>query len=148
MKKLLFFLFILCSFSANAQDVYIDYEIGLYAQRFDGVSYLIMKIKIDDNRMLSGAPILKLKTTEGEIIKLEGIIESSETKETTVLNYTSINKHYYVKFEVTQSQIDLLSKGVTKVAINTFPKTFEKEYKKDKVGEKLYQKFMSLDNEL
>ena len=40
-----------------------------------------------------------------------------------------------------KNQIEKFSKGIKKVRINTSPKYHEKEWRRDKIGKKLYAKY-------
>lgn len=69
---------------------------------------------------------------------------------------TSGNRHYYlgmgvsvdyktgiIKFEVTKEQIEKFSLGVKKLRLNSVPNMHEMEFKKDKIGNKIYKSYLS-----
>lgn len=80
-----------------------------------------------------------LKTFDGEIIKLHGKAINIDSQST---NYASGNISSTAQFIATPAQLELLKKGISKVRLSTSPIEHEREFKKDKIGEKLYQLFL------
>ena len=62
-----------------------------------------------------------------------------------MIGYTAVAINHYIteaKFPISKEQVESLSKGVKKLRLNTSPQFHEKEWRKDKIGKKLYQKYI------
>lgn len=119
----------------------IDYSIA----KQDSVYSIIVKVTSNSSLFLKEATML-LKTFDGEIIKLHGkaIGNGSESaglvSGNIVLPITEISST--AQFIATPAQLELLKKGIAKVRLSTSPIEHEREFKKDKIGKKLYQLFL------
>jgi len=80
-----------------------------------------------------------LKTFDGEIIKLHGTAINVDSQST---NHTSGNMNSTAQFIATPAQLESLKKGISKIRLSTSPIEHEREFKKDKIGKKLYQLFL------
>ena len=61
-----------------------------------------------------------------------------------MIGYTAVAINHYIteaKFPISKEQVESLSKGVKKLRLNTSPQFHEKEWRKDKIGKKLYKKY-------
>ena len=95
---------------------------------------------------MSDSPKLLLRLMDDTIISLDGyMLDSSNKSEGAVMiGYTAIAINHYVteaKFPISREQVESLSKGVKKLRLNTSPKYHEKEWRRDKIGKKLYAKY-------
>ncbi len=50
------------------------------------------------------------------------------------------------QFEVSPEQFELLKNGIVKIRLTTIPLEHEREFKKDKIGRKLYQFYLDAKN--
>lgn len=112
----------------------IDYSIA----KQDSVYSIIVKVTSNSSLFLKEATML-LKTFDGEIIKLHGKAINIDSQST---NHASGNISSTAQFIATPAQLELLKKGISKVRLSTSPIEHEREFKKDKIGEKLYQLFL------
>lgn len=145
-------LFVLTS---NAQDSSITMSIDLYAQRFDGKAYLVLALKTKEERRLLSMSTMKFKLSNGEVLKFDGFYETAKSSSSSFGTYgtymstsfTSTSTCEYVRFDITEEQIEKLKEGVVKVSINTIPKIFTKEFKTDKIGSELYEAFSNMKDD-
>lgn len=111
----------------------------------DSTYSIIVKVTSDRLLFLKESTML-LKTFDGEIIKLHGttIGNGSESAGLVsgdlILPITEISST--AQFTATPAQLELLEKGISKVRLSTSPIEHEREFKKDKIGKKLYQLFL------
>lgn len=159
MKKILLSLFLLAS-SINmfAQDAYITELFGasaeFYAQQFDGQKYLIMKFKESAECIPLSQTTIKVLFADGTIAKWDGfcvnskVNASSSTINTQYSSSTSVDEKVLnvMRFDLTENDVNSLSKGISKISIYTVPKVFRKEYTKDKLGIKLYEAFQKANS--
>ena len=95
---------------------------------------------------MSDSPKVLFRLMNDEVISLDGkIIGSSIMNDGAVMvGYVAVSSNEYVteaKFPIAKNQIEKFSKGIKKVRINTSPKYHEKEWRRDKIGKKLYAKY-------
>ena len=61
-----------------------------------------------------------------------------------MVGYTAVAINHFIteaKFPIAKDQIEQFSKGIKKLRLNTSPKFHEKEWRKDKIGKKLFEKY-------
>ncbi len=113
----------------------------------DSIFYLVVSLNSYDYRFLP-EPTMMLKTIDGEVLKLNGSIPGDLTKTTGGVSSgngavsTSIISS--ALFITTPEQFELINKGISKVRLSTMPKENEKTFKKDKIGEKIYNLYSAL----
>ena len=156
MKKLLV-LFLLCFFTLSTFAVEyrsVGSNANFCAYTFDGKYYLILSFKDDDENHLSNYTVVKFMLNDGTVIRLEGTDGSKSTSHSSVhwgfgiSSGSSTDKHYAI-VRITPEQIELLNKGVDKVAINTLPEAYKRSRwrGKEDFGSRLYKDFKELKNE-
>ena len=91
---------------------------------------LLLRLMNDDVMLLDGKLLGVNNNTEGGIMMYGIILAANE--------YVS-----EAKFHVSKEQMNQIGKGVKKIRLNTSPKYLEKEWEKDKIGKKLYEKYLS-----
>ena len=154
-RILLLFLFVMSMISASAieyRSVGSNAEFCVYT--FDGEFYLILSFKDDDENHLSNYTVVKFMLNDGTVIRLEGTDGSKSTSHSSVhwgfgiSSGSSTDKHYAI-VRITPEQIELLNKGVDKVAINTLPEAYKRSRwrGKEDFGSRLYKDFKELKNE-
>ncbi|BCS84900.1 hypothetical protein prwr041_07930 [Prevotella herbatica] len=112
----------------------VDYSIA----KQNSVYSIIVKVTSNSSLFLKEATML-LKTFDGEIIKLHGTAINVDSQST---NHTSGNMNSTAQFIATPAQLESLKKGISKIRLSTSPIEHEREFKKDKIGKKLYQLFL------
>lgn len=154
-KILLMFIFLLSMISASAvnyHSVGSNAEFCVYT--FDGEFYLILSFEDDEENHLSNNTIVKFMLNDGTFIRLEGADGSNSTSHSSihwgfgVMSGSSTDKHYAI-VSITPEQIEMLNKGVDKVAINTLPEAYKRSKwnGKESFGSRLYNDFKELKNE-
>lgn len=125
----------------------------LYAYKFAGKTYIIMSFKDDeDDYRIIASPVIRMKLFDNSILELCGDDKSQETKtNSTAWGFGfasgSVNNVHYAMFPISTEQIGLLKKGIKKIAINTIPNVYVKEYKEDKVGKAIIESFANLTDD-
>lgn len=88
-------------------------------------------------------PTFLIKTFNGDIIKLKGVVIGNGSKSTGIVSgnivipITEISSS--AQFHISERELELIKDGVAKVRLSTTPMEHERSFKKDKIGEKLYQ---------
>lgn len=159
MKRfLLIFLFCLQAITMFAQTVAYKHKNmssngGVFefsAYKIDSVKYLVVRVSSDGLTLVNN-PQLLLKVAEGDVVKLVGKTQNTTSESGTVLvgniaaNYSEIISTAI--FEITDEQIEKLKDGVMKIRLTTIPVVHEKEFKRDKIGRKLYDAFLKVEND-
>lgn len=113
----------------------------------DSVYYIVATVKSDRMRFLKEANML-IKTSDGEVIKLIGT-NIGDGSESVGINCGNIIIPYtYIistaQFAIAEEQLQKLQQGVIKIRITTMPMYHEREFKKDKIGKKLYKYYKEL----
>lgn len=151
-KYIIIIALLFCSIFVKAQSVSYTYRplaaegchVSYSPSWQDGKPYLIVSVR--SNRMKFVAnPVLLLKTTEDETIKLEGIPLDVSSRSAGVVSGNIVipvqEFNATAQFSITEEQISLLEKGISKVRISLIPMNHERSFKKDKIGKKLFKAF-------
>jgi hypothetical protein len=110
----------------------------------DSQNYVVLTMTSEE-QVFAQQPTLMLKTFEGDVITLVGeIVDSNKTTAGVMISgimFPVSERTFVAQFSISNEEIELLSKGICKVRLATVPKLHEKEFKKDKIGLKLYTMF-------
>lgn len=112
-------------------------------EKKDTTLYLDTKISCGKPLEIRKGGLLLLKLSDDSVMELNSVIASiGNTKNLhTVSGYTYSDYSVRPSFKITPSQLnDIISKGVKKVRIETSPEFYDKDFKKDKIGEVLATK--------
>ncbi len=156
MKKILFLFFLLLTTTTLSASR--SYSVGsnaeFYVYTFDGQYYLVLSFKDDASNKLANNTVVKFQLNDGSVIRLEGVQSNAKDESSYVhidWNIASGNSSetHYAVLKITKQQIDMLQKGVSKVAINTLPEVYKRSKwsGRDKFGLALYAAFSGLLNE-
>lgn len=113
---------------------------------FLNVTYTNQRDKIVD------VPKLLIRLMDDSTISLEGKLLSTSNKSGggVVVSNVIVSSNYFIseaKFPISNEQIKSFRLGVKKIRLNTSPKYHEKEWRRDKIGKKLFEAYMkSSDN--
>lgn len=151
MKRLIFLLLISCScLFVKAQVSYgdnfsVDYNVKINLSTENDSTFLTLIIT-SSRLKLSDSPKLLLRLMDDTVISLDGnmLSASNQSAGAVMIGYTAVAVNYNTteaKFPISKEQVEGLSKGVKKLRLNTSPKFHEKEWRKDKIGKKLYAKY-------
>jgi len=156
MKKIIFLFFLL--FSTTSISAADSYSVGssaeFYTYTFDGEYFLILSFKDDSTNKLSNNTIVKFQMTDGTVLRFEGSQSDAKDESSYVyIDWSSASgkssETHYAVLKITKEQIEMLKKGVSKVAINTLPEVYKRSKwsGKDKFGISLYTSFINLKGE-
>ena len=152
MKKLVFIFFLIFATAhwAQAQVSYgdnflVDYNVKINLSTENDSTFLTLMLTSSSLKM-SDVPKLLLRLMDDKVISLDGYLLGSTNKSdgAVMIGYTAVAVSHYVteaKFPISREQVESLSIGVKKLRLNTSPKFHEKEWRKDKIGKKLYKKY-------
>ena len=151
MKRFLFLLLICGSYLyGKAQISYgdnflVDYNVKINLSTENDSTFLTL-IFTSESCKMSDSPKLLLRLMDDTVISLDGYMlgASNKNEGAVMIGYTAVAINHYVteaKFPISREQAESLSKGVKKLRLNTSPKFHEKEWRRDKIGKKLYAKF-------
>lgn len=152
MKKVIGIILLMSALSIHvkAQATYGDKTWGSYNMKInvitDNDSIFLNIVYTDGKRKLADAPKLLIKLMDDEIMSLDGQLLGNMSKSDggVVVSGIYVASDYFIseaKFPISQEQISQFSKGIKKLRLNTSPKYHEKEWKKDKIGKKLYESY-------
>ncbi len=152
MKKLLMIVFLcVMAMGVKAQDAsiteFFGAELKFYAQQFNGQQFLIVKFQASDDCIPLNETAIRVKFMDGTEALWEGYCVTSwinSKTEKAVLTHeikTTEKTVNVMRFDLKDEDVESLNKGIAKIAIYTVPKVFRKEYKVDKLGQKLYKAF-------
>jgi hypothetical protein len=152
MKKVIWMIILMSALSIHvkAQASYGDISWGSYNMKInvitDNDSIFLNIVYTDEKLNLADEPKLLLKLMDDEVISLDGQLLSNLSKSDggVIIYGTYISSNHFIseaKFPISKEQISQFSKGIKKLRLNTSPKYHEKEWKKDKIGKKLYESY-------
>lgn len=113
--------------------------------------YIVATVKSDRLTFLKESSFW-LKTTDGEVIKLEGDVIGGGSESAgivagnMVIPVTEISST--AQFRINEEDLEKLNKGVIKVRLSTTPHEHERTFKKDKIGRKLYKFYQKKKSQL
>lgn len=151
-RKVVLFIFLICALFSYAQSVSYSYRplaaegcnVKYTANWQEGKPYLIVSIRSDRMKFVA-QPVILLKTSDGDTIRLEGTPLDVSSQSYGIASGNIIipiqEFNATAQFSITTEQIELLSKGISKVRISLVPMNHERTFSKDKIGKKLYKAF-------
>ncbi len=151
MRKLLLLLLIAFSYSyCKAQVSYgdnflVDYNVKINLSIENDSTFLTLILTSERLRM-SDNPKMLLRLMDDEVILLDGhmLVSTNKSEGAVMIGNTAVAINHYVteaKFPIAKEQIEQFSKGIKKLRLNTSPKFHEKEWRRDKIGKKLFAKY-------
>ena len=124
------------------------------AYTFDGVYYLILSFKDNEEYRLMSNPVVIFKFKDGNILKMDGSDSSQRTKTKSVdwgfgITSGSSSDTHYAVFPIEKDEIEKLKDGVENVVINTIPIVYKKQKwpGKNDFGTNLYKDFKNLKSD-
>lgn len=111
----------------------------------DSLFYIIATVSSDRLNFLNN-PTMKIRTTNGDVITLNGANISNGSKSAGIVignmvyPVTEINST--AQFAITPQEFEMIKDGIIKVRLSMSPMNHEKEFKKDKIGKKLYEFYL------
>ncbi|MCR5362756.1 MAG: hypothetical protein K6E73_12235 [Bacteroidales bacterium] len=100
-----------------------------------------------ENKKISDDPKLLIRFMDDTMISLEGksLGSTQGSDGAVVISGVIIPDNYSIseaKFPISREQITKFGNGVKKLRLNTSPKFHEREWDKDKIGEKIYKSYL------
>ena len=96
-------------------------------------------------------PKNKMRTFEDNIIELTGEKLTSQDDMVAVpmgvLIIPISEKNIFARFAVTESEMKLINEGVKKIRLYTLPESYDKSFKKDNLGKKIYKQYQKVLSE-
>lgn len=133
-----------CSFTDK-----VIFNVGLFALEKDGRVSKSIKIQVYSNEpyKINGGMELLIKNRDGEVLKLKTQQGGDASVRDLVKIGNTILHHYQTLcfYNVTDEELEMLKKGITKVRQEKVLGSFEKEYKKDKHIAKITQVIIDQD---
>ncbi len=157
MKNILYTLFLLLvigSASANAQTVGYSYKILAkegcnmkYSVAKQDTSYYIIATVHSDRLTFLSNPTMKLRTfNSDDVLTLPGVAIGNGSQTAgfmtgnLILPITEISSS--AQFKVTPEQFEQIKYGISKIKLDMTPMNHERNFKKDKIGKKLYKYYL------
>ena len=128
-----------------AEGCSMKYSVAKQNEKF----YIIATVQSDRMKFLKESTMM-IRTTNGDVLKFSGELIDNGTESTGIVSgnmvipVTSIIST--AQFEVSPEQFELLKDGIIKVRLTTIPIEHEREFKKDKIGKKLYEFYLNAKN--
>ena len=149
--KILFCVFaFIISYQSNAQTVGYTYK-ALAAEgcnmkysvaKQDTMYSIVATVRSDRLNFLS-EPTMKIRTFSGKYLELKGTVIGNGSQSAGIISgnvvipVTEISST--AQFWITPQQFEILNEGVAKIRLSMTPMNHERTFKKDKIGNKLYQ---------
>ena len=150
MKRLLPILLLIlgCAYcSAEVKYGGMSYSMRMRITKENNEAFLNVRLQ-DLTKVMTESPKMLIKLMNDSIINLDGKIMSTSHKNEggVVVANIVVESDFIVsdaKFPITPEQIKQIGLGVKKLRLNTSPNYHEKEWKKDKIGKKLYEEYLN-----
>ena len=150
MKRLLPILLLIlgCAYcSAEVKYGGMSYSMRMRITKENDEAFLNVRLQ-DLTKVMTESPKMLIKLMNDSIINLDGkILFTSQTNEGGVAVGNIVIEGGFIvsetKFPITPEQIKQIGLGVKKLRLNTSPNYHEKEWKKDKIGKKLYEEYLN-----
>lgn len=111
-------------------------------------SYFIIATVSSDRMIFLKESTMMVRTANGEVLKFNGELLDNGAISTGIVSGNMVVPVSSIistaQFRVTPEQFELLKDGIVKVRLSTTPIEHEREFKKDKIGKRLYEFFASL----
>ena len=150
MRRFLVSMFLFYAIGTNAQVSYgdlffVDYNMKINVLTEKDSIFLSVILTSSSQKMVD-TPKLLLRLTDGTVISLDGTLLASTSKSDgayMIGNVAVASNHFITeaKFPVSRNQMEQFSKGIRKLRLNTSPSFHEKQWRRDKIGKILYEKY-------
>lgn len=121
----------------------INGNVSISAQRFEGNTYMIMKVEADKDKMVLPETILKFQLTDGTILRFESADGTTKGKSSTGMGWvgqqTTDKSDNYLVFLITNEQIELIKNGIKAAVINTIPEMYREKFSNSYFANTLYK---------
>ena len=126
------------------------YKLYFSVKNVDGKIYLYTRMRTE-KMDFDNPPKLKIRTFADNIIELTGEKLTSQDDMVAVPMGVFIiplsEKKIFARFAVTESDMKLINEGVKKIRVYTLPDSYDKSFKKDNLGKKIYKQYQTVLSE-
>ncbi|CCX69802.1 putative uncharacterized protein [Prevotella sp. CAG:255] len=125
-----------------AEGCYMKYSVA----KQDTIYSIIATVRSDRMNFLN-EPTMKIRTFTGKYLELKGTVIGNGSQSTSIISgnivipVTEISST--AQFRITPQQFKILNEGVAKIRLSMTPMNHERTFKKDKIGKKLYQFYLT-----
>lgn len=116
-----------------------------YAAGWQGDTPYVTVVVSSESLVFDESPVLMFRLFDGERIRLEGrtvafwTIRGGAMKDGEFEPSTTVRS--VARFPLTLSELEMLRRGVEKVRLSTLPQMYEKTFRRDRIGGRLYDGF-------
>lgn len=115
--------------------------------QLDTIYYIVVCAE-SDRLCFIDEPKMKMQTASGEVLTMFGFpLNGYEDSFLIHTGYFSIPfhaNHSMAVFEATPQQFELMKVGITRVKITMLPYVHDHTFKKDKIGQPLYEQYLEI----
>lgn len=113
--------------------------------------YIVSTVSSDRLTFLSN-PTMKIRTFGGKYLELEGTLVGNVSKTKNVVANNEVSQQTVIrqeteiestaKFRVTAEEFESIREGVAKVRLSMTPMNHDRTFKRDRIGQRLYELYM------
>ena len=126
------------------------YKLYFSVKNVDGKIYLHTRMRTE-KMDFDNPPKLKIRTFADNIIELTGEKLTSQNDMVAIPIGVFIipisEKKIFARFAVSESDMKLINEGVKKIRVYTLPDSYDKSFKKDNLGKKIYKQYQKVLSE-
>lgn len=127
-------------------------SVGLSASKFESGWKYSLTLQMSSLMKISvkKGDVLEITTTDGSILKLEStsdkVDETGKSQAVGSKIYTTYS--IITNYNLSEEQIEAISKGVKSIKVGLSPQDFTKDFKKDKMGKEIYARYKLLKKQI
>ena len=123
-----------------------DYNMKINISTEKDSIYLVVTYT-DSKNKLTDTPRMLIRLMDNSVISLEGKMMGVQSKSDggVVISGVYVASNHFVseaRFPISIDEMQSFKHGLKKLRLNTSPKYHEKEWKRDKIGKKLYENYI------
>ncbi len=111
-------------------------------------SYFIVVTAHSDKLIFINEPTMKIRTFKGDVLTFDGLLIGNDKESFGAIMGDIIlpidSKLSTAQFKVTPEQFEQIKTGILKIRLSMAPINHEHTFKKDKIGEKLYDLYLKI----
>ncbi len=122
-----------------------------YSVAKQDTSFFIIATVSSDRMRFLNEPTMKIRTFNDEVITLSGVIIGDGSNSAGIMSgnimipISEINST--AQFRVTPAQFEVIKNGISKLRLSMAPMNHERTFKKDKIGNKLYEFYLKVNSQ-
>ena len=127
-------------------------SVGLSASKFESGWKYSLTLQMSSLMKISvkKGDVLEITTTDGSILKLESTSDNVDETGKSQAVGSKIYTTYSIitNYNLSEEQIEAISKGVKSIKVSLSPQDFTKDFKKDKMGKEIYARYKLLKKQI